>query len=109
MAAPQDPASSERVTKREYIAAVARRAGLPKRVVSQVYEAAMAELLEVVSRGDRLILTGFGSFERQWHKGHPVRFTKVGGTRVDDYSVLKFSATRQTNQRIGRPSETVEP
>lgn len=103
MAAHETPTGSERVTKRMYIASVARRAGLPKRVVSQVYDAAMAELLDVVSRGNRLILTGFGSFERQWHKGHPVRFTKVGETRVDDYSVLKFSATRQTNQRIGEP------
>ncbi|MDE3723951.1 HU family DNA-binding protein [Nocardiopsis sp. N85] len=102
MAATQPPTGSGRVTKREYIASVARRAGLPKNVVSQVYDAAMAELLDVVSQGDRLVLTGFGSFERQWHKGHPVRFTKADDTRVDDYSVLKFSATRQTNQRIGR-------
>lgn len=102
MAATQPPTGSGRVTKREYIASVARRAGLPRKVVSDVYDAAMAEIMEVVSRGDRLILTGFGSFERQWHKGHPVRFTKNGDTRVDDYSVLKFSATRQTNQRIGR-------
>ncbi len=101
MVEPQAAPSSERVTKREYIAAVARRSGLPKRVVAQVYDSAMAELLDVVSRGDRLILTGFGSFERQWHKGHPVRFTKVGETKVDDYSVLKFSATRRTNQSIG--------
>ncbi|MBB6121572.1 HU family DNA-binding protein [Nocardiopsis algeriensis] len=104
MAAPQTPADPERVTKRVYIASVARRAGLPKRVVSQVYDAAMAELLDVVGRGSRLVLTGFGSFERQWHKGHPVRFTGAGNTRVDDYSVLKFSATRQTNQYIGKDS-----
>ncbi|NYH53030.1 DNA-binding protein HU-beta [Nocardiopsis arvandica] len=103
MAAPQTSEGSERVTKRAFIAAVARRVGLPKRVVSEIYDAAIAELMDVVRRGDRLILTGFGSFERQWHKGHPVRFTKGGEDKVDDYSVLKFSATRQTNQRIGRP------
>ena len=103
MVATQTSEGPERVTKRAFIAAVARRVGLPKKVVSEIYDAAIAELIDVVRRGDRLILTGFGSFERQWHKGHPVRFTKSGENKVDDYSVLKFSATRQTNQRIGLP------
>lgn len=100
----------ERVNKREYISAVAARAELPIHVVSAVYEVGIQELLETVARGDRLVLTGFGRFYLQAHKGHRVQFAdaKDGESPViEDYSVLKFSARREVNKHLHQL--TVEP
>lgn len=93
-----------RVNKREFVKRFARRAGVPVHVASLVYEAMIEELLEIVGNGDRLTLTGFGKFYPQEHKGHRVRFADADGkTEVDDYNVLKFSATRAVNKSVGTP------
>jgi DNA-binding protein HU-beta len=93
-----------RVSKREFTARFARRAGVPVRVASAVYEAMIEELLDIVASGDKVTLTGFGKFYPQMHKGHSVQ--KFPGAaseheeQVDDYAVLKFSATREVNKRV---------
>ncbi|MET0886381.1 MAG: HU family DNA-binding protein, partial [Mycetocola sp.] len=91
-----------RVNKREYVARVARRAGVPVKVANLVYEAAIEELLATLASGDKLTLTGFGKFYPQVHKGHRVQ-TKIGRqgeevpvepdveAMVEDYAVVKFS------------------
>ncbi|MEB7447904.1 HU family DNA-binding protein [Arthrobacter koreensis] len=98
-----------RVNKREFLVRVARRAGVPVRVATDVYEAVIEEILEIVENGDRLTLTGFGKFYPQKHKGHRVQRIneegKLEGSEnpetVGDYAVLKFSATRAVNRKIG--------
>lgn len=95
-----------RVSKREFVSRVARRAGVPVRVASSVYEAGIEELLSIIADGDRLTLSGFGKFYPQEHKGHRVRFADDNGTdEIDDYAVLKFSATRAVNKQIGTKSQ----
>ncbi|MCI4659600.1 HU family DNA-binding protein [Cryobacterium zhongshanensis] len=97
-----------RVSKREFVSRVARRAGVPVRVASVLYEAIIEELLSIVGNGDRLTLTGFGKFYPQEHKGHRVRFADENGKEeIDDYAVLKFSATRSVNRKVGVDSTKV--
>lgn len=92
----------ERISKREFISRVAVRSGLPVKAVSPVYEAIIDELAASVQCGETVVLTGFGRFYRQDHKGHKVRF---GKSDVDDYSVLKFSASRSMNRQLEVTSE----
>jgi len=97
-----------RVNRSDFLVRVAKRANVDARTVGAVYDAVIEEIIDVVGSGDRLTLTGFGKFYRQVHKGHPVqRVTeegKLGGSdglrTVDDYAVLKFSATRSVNRRL---------
>lgn len=86
-----------RISKREFISRVATRSEVPIRTVSEVYEAMLEELTQAVCRGEVVVLTGFGRFYRQAHKGHKVRF---GQSEVDDYFVLKFSASRSINRQL---------
>lgn len=102
-----------RVNKREYLNRIARRAGVPVRVASLVYDAAVEELIEIVSQGEKLTLTGFGKFYPQKHKGHRVRVGFGDGeggedSEVGDYNVLKFSATRAVNLKITPPRTDVD-
>ncbi len=86
-----------RISKREFLSRVAARSGHPIKTVSSVYEEILSELLEAVVQGETVSLTGFGRFYRQTHRGHKVRF---GQSEVDDYSVLKFSASRILNRQL---------
>lgn len=95
-----------RVSKREFVQRFARRGGLPVRVAQQAYDAMIEELLDLVNKGNRVTLTGFGKFYPQEHKGHRVilggaeGFKSGDSAEVDDYTVLKFSATREVNRGL---------
>ncbi|MEX5247611.1 UNVERIFIED_CONTAM: HU family DNA-binding protein [Kocuria sp. CPCC 205295] len=86
-----------RVSKRDFISRVAARTELPIRLVSTVYEGLLDELRDLVRARSTVVLTGFGRFYLQEHKGHKVRF---GKSAVNDYSVLKFSASRSMNREL---------
>jgi nucleoid DNA-binding protein len=87
----------QRISKREFISRVAERSGWSMKTVSSVYEGILDELLDAVSHGETVALTGFGRFYRQTHRGHKVHF---GQSEVEDYSVLKFSASRTVNRKL---------
>lgn len=99
--------AEHRVTKNEYLRRTAQRTQLPLRVVSLVYGALIDELLEVVGEGESLLLSGFGRFYPQTHKGHVVRsgrnFDEKGSTEISDYNILKFSAVQEVNKKVGAP------
>lgn len=86
-----------RVSKRDFISRVSIRTGLSIRLVSEVYEAILDELRDLVRDRRTVVLTGFGRFYLQEHKGHKVRF---GKSAVKDYAVLKFSASRSMNRAL---------
>lgn len=91
-----------RVSRREFVQRVARRANSSLPVTQQVYDAFLEELIDLVASGNKVTLTGFGKFYPQEHKGHRVRF--AGGdepAEIEDYTVLKFSATRAVNRTVG--------
>lgn len=89
-----------RVSKREFLAQVSATSEIPLRTVTGVYDAILDELLETMRRGDALMLTGFGKFYPQSHAGHRVQFAEEGAKAIDDYQVLKFSATRAVNKSL---------
>ncbi|KUG56126.1 hypothetical protein AVL60_04625 [Kocuria palustris] len=91
-----------RVSKRDFISRVAARTDLPIRLVSTVYEGLLDELRDLVRARSTVVLTGFGRFYLQEHKGHKVRF---GKSAVNDYSVLKFSASRSMNRELDQERE----
>ncbi len=90
-------AQQRRISKREFIARVSAHSGWPIKTVSSIYEGIFSELTEAVSQGETVVLTRFGRFYRQAHKGHKVRFGKQD---IDDYSVLKFSASPSVNRHL---------
>ena len=104
----ENEADGSRVNRSEFLRDVARRAETDVKLTTEIVNAALAEIVEVVSRGDHLTLTGFGRFYPQQHKGHRVQSVaedgKLAGTdavaHVDDYTVLKFSATRTVNRSL---------
>jgi len=93
---------AQRINKREFIRKMAQEADLPINITSAAYEAFIKTLLEHVRAGTRVNLTGFGHFYWQRHKGHRVQFAGNKTGMVDDYTVLKFSATRESNEFLDK-------
>lgn len=85
----------DRVVTREFLSRVAARSGESEQCVSEVYDALLEVLMEAVRAEETVVLFGFGRFYRQFHKGHKAGF---GREDVDDYVVLKFSASRILNR-----------
>ena len=98
--------TNPRVSKREFISRVATRSELPVRVVNKVYESLLSELTGAVSCGETVVLTSFGRFYRQDHKGLMVRF---GKSNVDDFVVLMFSASSSFNRRLWGNEDEISP
>jgi DNA-binding protein HU-beta len=103
----EKPREQQRVPKRDFLSQVAERSHIPVKTVTRVYDTILEELMEIATRGDQLMLTGFGKFYPQAHKGHQVQFAgKEGAEEIPDYHVLKFSATRTVNKALsGKPVE----
>lgn len=104
----RDAEGAARVNRSEFVTRVAARANVNVKLATEVYDAVIEEIIQVVGEGKKLTLTGFGKFYPQLHKGHPVQRVNEDGrlegtstpALVDDYAVLKFSATRAVNRRI---------
>ena len=104
--------SSDRVSRREYIAALAERAEISVELATKLYAVGIEVLLEQVASGRTVLMTGLGRFYVQRHKGHLVQFTGGEKRVIPDYPVLKFSAAREVNQSLPLPvpaDEVVEP
>lgn len=52
----------EKVNRSEYLARVAKRIGVPRRVVIEVYNGMVEEFIVIMREERQLLLTGFGNF-----------------------------------------------
>ncbi len=78
--------------KTEFVNQVAERAGIPKKQAKQIIDTALELIAEQLQQGERVVLTGFGTFEvreRQEREGvnpqtkAPMR---IGATRTPGFS-----------------------
>lgn len=91
----------EKINKKVFLQAVAKDNGFEYDEVLDVYDAIVEGIKSVVRQGQRLTLTGFGTFYLAKHKGHPVQFEgKDGGGEVNDYVVFKFSSSDVLNKQF---------
>lgn len=86
------------MSKKNFLAAVARDSNISVENVTKAYDAIVDGIHDQLAAGNRVSLTGFGSFYLQKHKGHPVQFD--GRAVIQDYIVMKFSASDALNKRF---------
>jgi len=78
--------------KTQLIAEVAARAGVPKKEAKQVLDAALTIIAEQLQQGERVVLTGFGTFEvrdrreRQGVNPQTKEPMTIGATRTPGFS-----------------------
>ncbi len=78
--------------KTQFIAEIAERAGVPKKQAKQVLDAALTIIAEQLQSGERVVLTGFGTFEvrdrreRQGVNPQTKAPMTIGATRTPGFS-----------------------
>ena len=65
------------MTKREMIDLVARKAHLTKRAADEAVEVFLSEVGRVLSKGEKVVLSGFGTFRVISMKGKTVKIPKT--------------------------------
>lgn len=104
-----------RLTRRDFDTRVANHCGVPRTTVTRIGNAIIDEIVEAARHGEIVLLRGFGRFYPQIHKGHGAHF---GNRVIDNYPVLKFSASHRLNKTLddrawmrehGRSEEVPEP
>lgn len=88
-----------KMNKSQFLSYVAKKNDINSEILSQAYTAIVDGIADLTGNGRRLSLAGFGVFSAEIHKGHPVQFNP-SAPHVDDYVVLKFSASDVLNRRI---------
>lgn len=95
--------TSDRIGKPEFLDICYQRygkdAGLTKQQLRSSYDIILKSLTDLVMDGKKVVFVGFGTFYLQTHKGQPVQFGH-GGACLNDYFVLKFSASTTINKQI---------
>lgn len=91
--------NKEKMNRSEFLSRVAKRLGRNRQDVVEVYDAMLEEFVDAMRMDKQLLLTGFGNYYMQTHKGHPVQFAG-GNDVVGDYDVLKFSPSNVLKKRV---------
>lgn len=65
------------MTKRDLVDVVARKAHLTKRAADEAVEVLLAEIGRVLSKGEKVVLSGFGTFRVIPMKGKTVKIPRT--------------------------------
>jgi DNA-binding protein HU-beta len=97
--------------KTQFIAEVAERAGVPRKQARQVLDTALQLIAEQLQQGERVVLTGFGTFEvrdRRERRGVNPQTKQpmtIGATRTPGFSA---SNSFKAVVRGARPAEELQ-
>ncbi|MCY7283263.1 MAG: HU family DNA-binding protein [Cyanobacteria bacterium CAN_BIN43] len=81
------------MNKGELVDKVSEKAGVTKKQADSVLSAAIESIMEAVSKGDKVTLVGFGSFEPRERKAREGRNPKTGeAMEIPATTVPAFSA-----------------
>ncbi|NET30632.1 MAG: HU family DNA-binding protein [Cyanothece sp. SIO1E1] len=89
------------MNKGELVDAVAEKAGVTKKQGDVVLTAAIECIMEAVSKGDKVTLVGFGSFEPRERKAREGRNPKTGDKmEIPATTVPAFSAGKLFKEKV---------
>jgi DNA-binding protein HU-beta len=89
------------MNKGELVDAIAEKADMTKKDVDAVLSAALDTIVEAVTKGDKVTLVGFGSFEKRERKEREGRNPKTGETMtIAATTVPAFSAGKAFKETV---------
>lgn len=81
------------MNKKELIKATAERANYSERATAELLDHLLDEIMHQVANGEKVLLTGFGSFEPVFKEAHTARNPKTGEpVEVPEHYAPKFKA-----------------
>ena len=89
------------MNKGELIYAVVEQTGLSQKMVDEILSATLETIMATVSNGDKVSLSGFGSFESRDRKAREGRNPSTGESlHIPATTVPAFSAGKAFKQKV---------
>ncbi len=90
------------MNKADVVDAVAKHAGIPKSTAERALDGLIQEIVTGMKRGERVVLSGFGTFTVAHRKARQARNPRTGETiQVSEKMVPKFVAGGKLKDMIG--------
>lgn len=91
------------MTKRELIDLVARKAHLTKRAANEAVEVFLGEVGRVLSKGEKVVLSGFGTFRVISMKGKTVKIPKTDKmVTIKPHRSPRFTPGKALKRQVSR-------
>lgn len=89
------------MNKGDLVAKISEEANLTQKQVDQVITSFLEEIKMAVAKGDKITLTGFGTFSKRHRKGRTGRNPRTGEEiKIAASSVPAFSAGKQFKETV---------
>ncbi len=91
------------MTKRQIIDLVARKAHLTKRGALEAVEVFLSEVGRVLAKGEKVVLSGFGTFRVISMKGKTVKIPKTDKlVTIKSHRAPKFTPGKRLKRQVAR-------
>ena len=91
------------MTKREIIELVSRKAHLTKRAATESVEVFLEEVGRVLSKGEKVVLSGFGTFRVISMKGKTVKIPKTDKmVSIKPHRSPRFTPGKKLKRQVAR-------
>ncbi len=91
------------MTKKQLVYLVARKAHLTKKAASEAVEVFLSEIGRVLAKGEKVVLSGFGTFRVSPRKGKMVKIPNSDKlVRVKPYRLPKFTPGKTLKHQVSR-------
>jgi DNA-binding protein HU-beta len=91
------------MTKRQLIDILARKAHLTKRGANEAVEVLLNEIGRALSKGDKVVLSGFGTFRVTSRKGKTVKIPNTQKmVTIKPHRAPKFTAGKRLRRQVAR-------
>ncbi|OGM18252.1 hypothetical protein A2686_03545 [Candidatus Woesebacteria bacterium RIFCSPHIGHO2_01_FULL_38_10] len=91
------------MTKRQIIDVLARKAHLTKKAAVEAVDVLLDEIGRTLSKGEKVVLSGFGTFRTIWMEGKTVKIPKTDKmVRIKRHRSPKFTPGKKLKRQVSR-------
>jgi DNA-binding protein HU-beta len=91
------------MTKKQLVDLVGRKAHIPKKAATEVIDVFLNEVGRVLSKGERVVLSGFGTFRVATMKGKTVKIPNSDKfISVKSHRAPRFTSGRKLKKQVAR-------
>lgn len=91
------------MTKRQLVDLVSRKAHLTKRAANEAVEVFLGEIGRVLSKGEKVVLSGFGTFYVRMMKGKTVKIPRTDKlVTIKSHRSPRFTAGKRLKKQVSR-------
>lgn len=91
------------MTKREIVDLVARKAHLTKKGAEEAIDVFLEEIGRILGKGEKVVLSGFGTFKRKRMDGKTVRIPKTDKfVDIKDHWTPRFTPGKTLKRQVSK-------